>query len=1057
SDSSPDPLFSGEKIGTNPFPGLRPFTLDDSHLFFGREGQVDEILLKLYNNRSVTIMGYSGSGKSSLMHCGLIPILYGGFMTDSGPHWKVITTRPGSSPIENLSLAAVDFLVEEGRINTEDISIHKAIINSVLRNSANGLVELTRYLQSSKSDNVFFLIDQFEELFRYKDSDNEDFTNESIAYVNLLLNAVGQRDVPAYISLSMRSDFIGECASFHGLAQMINTSNYLVPQMTRDQKRLAIEGPVAVGGGRISQRLVKRLLSDIGDNQDQLPILQHALMRTWDYWVANREDSEPMDIRHYNAIGRIAQALSLHANEAYDELSTKEKEIAEALFKSLSEKSSETLELRRPARVSEVALLAQVDEGQVISVVERFRKAGRSFLMPGIPASLHAGSIIELSHESLMRIWTRLSAWVDEEYESAHMYKRVSEAAAMYQIGKTSLWRPPDLQLALNWQKKQKPTRQWAQRYDIAFERAIVFLDTSRITYEAELKNQELLQRRMLRRARVTNLILALLLLIATGFFVYGFFQRIEAEKQRFAAEVASQEAQKQRDEAIRLQGVAEAARIVVEEQSLKIKEQYEQLKVTTDNLRIAKVEAEKQRNLAIRNLNESVIQRDSARLERDRATTQYVRAEKALEKSDSLYMLSVAQSLAAKSEGIDDAQLAGLTSMQGYLYHTKYKGKKYDPYIFRGLYYSLAKLNGYNYNAVKIPGGLKNRMYALAVADKSTSFYTTGSDGRIFKGDYLTQKADGKSIFENKGVPNRVLALSIDEKYLINASDSSYIEIINLSSSSKPQRVLGHTRLVTDIKFLPDNSGFITASADKTLRFTNQESGQSKKILTLPYDLKSIDISPDGKQLAGVSYTGKVVTVDLSNYSYKEIWTDESTIKLNDSTKSVKVFNRVLSIAWHPTKPLLAFGVEVINDKGRVVRGVVKLLDLRTRKIKELTGHKSGIADLAFSPDGLLLASAGLDSKLQMWVVEHEEDLPIIMDNNNGSVWHVDFTNDSRFLIASCNDGEIRIWPTDPRILAEQVCPKMERNMTKDEWDSYVGKDIGYESTCRSLLIKDF
>ncbi|MBK8291769.1 MAG: hypothetical protein IPK96_13405 [Flammeovirgaceae bacterium] len=347
--------------------------------------------------------------------------------------------------------------------------------------------------------------------------------------------------------------------------------------------------------------------------------------------------------------------------------------------------------------------------------------------------------------------------------------------------------------------------------------------------------------------------------------------------------------------------------------------------------------------------------------------------------------------------------------------------------------------------------------MYALAVANQSTSFYTTGSDGRIYKGDYLNLNVDSKSIFENRGIPNRVLALSIDEKYLINASDSSYIEIINLSSSAKPQRVLGHTRFVTDIKFLPDNSGFITASADKTLRFTNQESGQSKKILTLPYDLKSIEISPDGKQLAGVSYTGKVIAVDLSNYTYKEIWTDESNIKLNDSTKSVKVFNRILSVAWHPTKPLIAFGVEAINDKGRVVRGVVKLLDLRTRKIKELTGHKSGIADLDFSPDGLLLASSGLDSKLQMWVVDHEEDLPIVMDNNNGSVWDVDFTKDSRFLVASCNDGEIRIWPTDPRILAEQVCPKLERNMTTDEWDSYVGKDIGYESTCRSLLIKDF
>ena len=56
--------------GENPFPGLRPFSVDDSHLFFGREGQIDDILLKISKNRFVTVMGYSGSGKSSLMFCG---------------------------------------------------------------------------------------------------------------------------------------------------------------------------------------------------------------------------------------------------------------------------------------------------------------------------------------------------------------------------------------------------------------------------------------------------------------------------------------------------------------------------------------------------------------------------------------------------------------------------------------------------------------------------------------------------------------------------------------------------------------------------------------------------------------------------------------------------------------------------------------------------------------------------------------------------------------------------------------------------------------------------
>jgi WD40 repeat protein len=633
------------------------------------------------------------------------------------------------------------------------------------------------------------------------------------------------------------------------------------------------------------------------------------------------------------------------------------------------------------------------------------------------------------------------------------MYRRVSDAAAMYQIGKTSLWRPPDLQLALNWQKKQKPTRQWAQRYDIAFERAIVFLDTSRITYEAELKNQEMLQRRMLQRARITNIILALFLLIATGLFVYGFFQKIEADRQRLVAEAASGEAKTQRDEAVRLQGEAEAAKELVEAQNEKIQSQYNELEEKTIALRVAVQEAQTQRNYALRNLNESIVQRDSARLERDRAKTEYARAEKALEQSDSLYMLSVAQSLAAKSEGIDDSQLAGLTSMQGYLFHSKYQGKKYDPYIFRGLYYSLAKLNGYNYNAVKLPGGAKNRMYAIAVSSNSTSFYTTGSDGKIVKGDYLNPEIKSSTIFENKGFPNKVLALSKDEKYLVNGSDSSYIEIINLASPSKPKRVEGHTRFITDIKFLPDNSGFITTSADRTLRLTNQENGQSTKLLSLPYELKSIDISPNGKQLIGVSPAGKMVLVDLSNSTYKEIWTDESSIKLSDSTKSVKVANRILSVAWSPNSQLIAFGVEVLNEKRQPVRGLVKLYNIQTKSIKELTGHKSGIADLEFSPDGLLLASAGLDSKLQMWVVDHPEDLPIIMDNNNGSVWDVEFTKNSKYLIASCNNGEIRVWPTDPRMLAESVCPKMERNMTKDEWDSYVGKDIDYESTCQSLL----
>jgi len=971
-------------------------------------------------------------------------MLYGGFMTQTSANWKILHTRPGSSPIDNLTESILDLFAEEGRMQEEDRQLHKAVISSVLRSGSNGLVEITSYIQTHIRENVFFLVDQFEELFKYKDSKLENSDNEAVEYVNLILNTVKQSKIPAYVALSMRADFIGKCADFSGLTELVNGSNYLVPQMTREQKRLVIEGPVAVAGGRITQRLVKRLLSDIGTNQDQLPILQHALMRTWNYWVAYREPGEPMDLRHYNAVGQIAQSLSLHANEAYDELGTNDRLIAERLFKSITEKTLESQGTRRATQIGMLAELCEVSEEELINVVDKFRQSGRSFLMPSYQFPLTSESVIELSHESLMRIWNRLSGWVDEEYESARMYKRVSEAAAMYQIGKTSLWRPPDLQLALNWQKKQNPTRVWAQRYDISFERAIVFLDTSRITFEAELKNQEMLQRRMLRRARVTNIILAIALLVSIGFFFYGLINNIQAQKDKLTAQREEKKAKEATAEADKQRFLAEVKKNEAVKAQQDLKKSYATLQTALKDTRIAKEEAQAQAIEAKRQERFAIESGQKETVAKERAELEFKRANDNFERANSLYYLTIAQSLEAKSEGIDDKELAGLTSMQGYLFHTKYGGKKYDPYVFRGLYYGLAKLTGYNYNAVKIPGGLKNKMFALVVSENSDRFFASGNDGKIIPGDFISQKSDNP-IFENDGFSNRVLALSKDDKYLVNGSDSSYLEIFDLASATKsPVRVKGHRGAITDIKFLPNNTGFISTSIDRTLRLTDPKTLQSKTILTLPFDLKSIDISADGGWLAGASPSGKLILVNLKDYSYQEI--------VNEAP------NRLLSVAFHPSNPsILAYGTEVIGENMIVTKGMVKVLNIGTKKVKELSGHKAGVIDVQFSPDGQLLASAGLDRRLQMWVVDKEEDLPVVMDNNNGNVWRVAFAKGSNYLVASCNNGEIRVYPTDPRMLAEKVCPNLKRNMTKEEWRIYVGDDIDYESTCKSLLITDF
>lgn len=1031
-----------QNVGANPFPGLRPFTMDECHLFFGREGQVDDILLKLSRHHSVTIMGYSGSGKSSLMNCGVVPVLLGGFMTHTSPHWAVIASRPGITPITNLTNAITNFLAQSGRIDPKDLQIHQAIISSVLRSGPDGLVEVCRYIQARDGENVFLLIDQFEEIFRFKDMDDVEFANDASLYVNLILNAVHQREVPVYVSINMRSDFIGDCAVFPGLTQMINESNYLVPQMTRDQKRMAIEGPIAVGGGKISNRLLKRLLADLGDNQDQLPILQHAMMRTWDYWIANREPGEPIDLRHYNAVGKISQALSLHANEAYDELTQREKEIAEVLFKSLTEKNLDNQGIRRAGKVSLICELAEASEAEVIKVIEEFRKPGRSFLMPGSHVTLTSNSTVEISHESLMRIWTRLNAWVDEEFDSAQMYKRISEAAAMYQIGKTGLWRPPDLQLALNWQKKQRPTRTWAQRYDEAFERAIVFLDTSRITYEAELKNQEMLQQRLLRRARVTNFILVVFLVIAIAFFFYGLIRQFQAEQERAIAQTERAKAEEQTRE-------AEAQRQRAEEQTRQVERQAQELRVQQQKLQVALRQADAERLRAEAALLVAQQQTDIAKSETQKAvaanneaTRQYERAQQALTEANRLLYLSIAQSMEAKAVTMDDKELAGLLAMQGYLFHTRYGGARYDPYVFSGLYHAVAKQSGYNYNEIRVSGKTRNRMFSIAMSKKNNQFFTTGNDGRIIQGDVARSTAN--NIIAANPYPNRVLALSNDEQYLVNGSDSSFMQIYDLTNKNKVTIVRGHKGFVNDISFLPDDSGFISASSDKTLRLTDQKTGQSEVLVTLPFDLKAIDISADSKWLVGASSKGQVIRLDIASRKY-EVIADEAP-------------NRILSIALNPANTLIAYGVEVLSETQQTLRGTVKIYDIASAKVtKQLSGHKSGISDLEFSPDGLLLASAGLDKKLQMWVVEHPEDLPIEMTNNTGNIWDIAFTKDNNYLVASCNSGEIRVWPTDPRALAELVCPRLTRNMTREEWSLYVEKDKDPEITCKSLVIEKF
>jgi tetratricopeptide (TPR) repeat protein len=468
----------------NPFPGLRPFEPEEDHLFFGREKQIDELLRRLRSCRFLSVVGTSGSGKSSLVRSGLIPSLQSGFMAKAGSSWRIATFRPGEDPIGHLaaSLNSPDVLVTDAEL----ASTNRVLIEATLRRSTRGLVEAVRQARIPPHDNVLVVVDQFEELFRYGQGRTAgNSRDEAVAFVKLLLEAKEQGEIPIYIVVTMRSDFIGECMEFAGLPEAVNNGQYLVPRMTRDELRSAITGPVAVGGAEITPRLVLRLLNEVGNDHDQLPVLQHALMRTWDHWQRQQPDgridvANPIDVSDYDAIGTMRLALSLHAEEAYQEtLFGQGQQIAERMFKALTDTFSDPRGIRRPTSIKQLSAICEVSEPEVIRIVEIFRRAGRSFLMPPPTTPLESRSIVDVSHESLMRCWTRLIAWAEEERASARTFARLSQASAWFDEGTAGLWHNPELELGVRWKRQNHPTEAWAERYNSSFARAMDFLDRS--------------------------------------------------------------------------------------------------------------------------------------------------------------------------------------------------------------------------------------------------------------------------------------------------------------------------------------------------------------------------------------------------------------------------------------------------------------------------------------------------------------------------------------------------------------------------------------------------
>jgi WD40 repeat protein/energy-coupling factor transporter ATP-binding protein EcfA2 len=1031
----------------NPFPGIRSYEIEEDYLFFGRDRLIQELVTLMTTTHFVALTGASGCGKSSLIKAGLIPALMKQKGTDSIGEWEYAIFRPGDDPIGQMAEA----LYQTVRKATGDQCPLKGSTEAdkILRSGRDGILRLFRQAPSSfEKKNLLLIIDQFEELFRFKGSITTTFASRDADHlVELLLGALDQDSLPVYIILSMRSDFIDQCTDYPGLTEKINQGYYLVPRMTRQDIRTAITGPVAVGGAQIAEKLVSRLLDEVSTDPDHLPILQHALMRMWDKWSQTRSSDPVIDEHHYESIGTMQQALSLHAEEIFASFADQRQQtIAEKLFKALIVVGQDSKGIRRPTQLGEICSIAKAKFQEVIEVVDSFRSQGRSFLMPPSEVALNEDSIIDITHESLMRIWKRLRTWVEEETNSAQLYLRLSKSAELYQEGKTGLWVDPELHLATKWKENTHPNQAWANRYDPAFDRAVSFLNYSRKEADLAASRKEEHQKRELARARRFAIILGIASAISIFFLIISINLTFKAEasekkslEKENLAKLETLKAAEQRKEAIIQRRISEQQQQIAEQQKI-ITEEQKEFAIRQQQIAFnERKEAIYQRQLAEASKKEAELARDYAQEQgkvaleqKGIAETERTKAEASEQNARRLRLLAVANAMAVKSIEIQKSirgDLPVLLALQSYRMNQQNEGPGHDPDIFKAL-------SGVSRGDILL-WIHQNEVRSVAVGRKTGALYSCSLDGTVRITDYLHPDQPVR-VMKNDSPGQKEffsLALSNDERFLAAGTNEGNILLWDLNERDPLPRVLrGHTFIITHLCFSQVTGELASSSADGSVRIWNPAKGSEPGMLIEQNGsrMTTVCFSPDGNVLSWANEKGAIKAMHLKSMMVAPFVVQPS---------GASVYALAFSNDGNVLASGDANGTIRLWEAGRSYHPSISLI-----------GHLSRVSELKFNPDSKTLGSCSYDGSIRLWNFRSVEEPPVVMDDYDFWITCMDFATDGKSLISGSADKTIRIRLIDMESLAGRLCADLTRNMTREEWNLYVGPDIEYSRTCEKL-----
>ncbi|HMD01945.1 MAG TPA: hypothetical protein VKG44_03165, partial [Candidatus Baltobacteraceae bacterium] len=1049
-----------------PFPGLRPFGAADREFFFGREDQVFSLYRLLDLSRFIAVIGSSGSGKSSLVRAGLLPLTEDEAAGSGGRDWRSTTFRPGDAPLDRLADALTALIPESETEGPADREIRRARIEFALRRSSFGLSEALAEIPSLKDKPLLIVVDQFEELFRYaatapnsareRVSDSV-WRDEAANFVQLLLEISRDRSRAVTVLLTMRSDFIGDCAIFQGLPEAVSAAQFLVPSLSRDQREDVIKKPIEKAAATIEPALVERLLNDASSELDQLPVLQHALLRLWDRAGKDAKPGEPrhLTLAHYRKIGGIAGALSQHANEVLRELPGLELAV-EQVFRALSATDKEGRATRRALLYKQLLAETGIPDDQLRLVLDRFRADDCSFIVPALSAEpvLRDETRIDVVHEALLRRWDRISApaseglgkaregWLAAEERDGRFYRALLTLLEGEPIGEKLTLPLAQVPERVKWWISHPRSEAWAERYGGNLARVEQLFADSLAALKAEEKRQAEAQvrereeerrkieaaeaekrtrlehqaavdrmraesaQRLTKRTRIAALAMLGVAIVALGLGAYAWQQRTYAvstaarlQATLEALQVAQrdmQAAEGDRRKAIQGQLRAERSRRIAETERLK----------ETQTLQRQTAAALQQAQAAKRETEIALQQANAALAE---ATRQRRVAEHQTHLADVASAEAIKRRAALFSQAGREALLSGNDDDAAVLLAAAYGDDSQNQATRLTLGQALQKM-GLRAGSFQAHDG---RITVVQVNPRNANqIATAGADG------VKLWDTSGKLLHVFNDQSDLITSLAYDPtgRYLATAARDGTAKIRDLKGirrdfAAAPIALGGHLRRINSITFNHAGTRVLTAGGDGTVKLWNAATG-AELTLDFPKATDSINdalFTPDDRFIVLCSSGGSLEVLDATTGK-------QSAPPVRMSTKSPLV-----RLAVAPG------GAHLVAAAGAADGGVL-LYDIGTHElIKERHDHTGGVNAVAFDSAGRHVVSASDDGTARVLDARSGE-LTATLSPKAGAAgtaatasaaMNAIFSPTGEMIATTYKDGTVALWTSDGAVFA--------------------------------------